>query len=133
MKGVQPEISGMLVNVALHDEKDVSEYERTRRELIRVLKRVGGYEAAADDIFIDQIARNAIYARKVEFFLDAATANEHTYAAVTDTKLKLSKIVEKAMRELALSRRDRLGSRSQANIMTELREALLRGLRNAGQ
>jgi hypothetical protein len=52
---------------------------------------------------------------------------------VTDTKLKLSKIVEKAMRELALSRRDRLSNQSQAGIMTELREALLRGLKNAGQ
>jgi hypothetical protein len=133
MKRVHPEISDVLVNVALLTEEDMSEYDRIRRELIKVLERLGGYEAAADDIFVDQIARNAIYSRKVEFFLDTPTANEHTYAAVTDTKLKLSKIVEKAMQQLALSRRDRLSNQSQANIMTELREALLRGLKNAGQ
>jgi hypothetical protein len=132
MKRAQPEISDMLVNVALL-EKDTTEYDHIRRELIKVLERLGGYEPAADDIFVDQIARNAIYSRRIEFFLDAPTANEHTYAAVTDTKLKLSKIVEKAMQQLALSRRDRLGNRNQANIMTELREALLRGLKNAGQ
>jgi hypothetical protein len=132
MKRVQPDISCLLVKVALL-EKDTPEYDQIRRELIKVLERLGGYEAAADDIFVDQIARNAIYSRKVEFFLDASTANEHTYAAVTDTKLKLSKIVEKAMQELALTRRDRLGNRNQASIMTELREALLRGLKNAGQ
>jgi hypothetical protein len=133
MKRVHPEISDVPVKVALLDEKDVSEYDRIRRELIKVLERLGGYESAADDIFVDQIARNAIYSRKVEFFLDAPTANEHTYAAVTDTKLKLSKIVEKSMQQLALSRRDRLSNQNQANIMTELREALLRGLKNAGQ
>jgi hypothetical protein len=133
MKRVQSEISEMPVKAALLDEKDVAEYDRIRRELIKVLERLGGYEPAADDLLVDQIARNAIYSRKVEFFLDAPTANEHTYTAVTDAKLKLSKIVEKAMRELALSRRDRLSNQSQAGIMTELREALLRGLRNAGQ
>jgi hypothetical protein len=133
MKRVQSEIPEMPVKVALLDEKDVLEYDRIRRELIKVLERLGGYEPAADDLFVDQIARNAIYSRKVEFFLDAPTANEHTYAAVTDTKLKLSKIVEKAMQQLALSRRDRMGNQNQANIMTELREALLRGLKNAGQ
>jgi hypothetical protein len=132
MKRAEQDFSCVPVRVALL-EKDTPEYDQIRRELIKVLQRLGGYEPAADDIFVDQIARNAIYSRKVEFFLDAATANEHTYAAVTDTKLKLSKIVEKAMRELALSRRDRLGNRNQANIMTELREALLRGLKNAGQ
>jgi hypothetical protein len=132
MKRAKPDFSRVLVNVALL-EKDTPEYDHIRRELIKVLERLGGYEAASDDIFVDQIARNAIYSKKVEFFMDAATANEHTYAAVTDTKLKLSKIVENAMRELAISRRDRLGNRNQANIMTELREALLRGLRNAGQ
>lgn len=132
MKRARPEISGVPVKVALL-EKDTPEYDKIRRELIRVLERLGGYEPAADDIFVDQIARNAIYSRKIEFFLDAPTANEHTYAAVTDTKLKLSKIVEKAMQQLALSRRDRLSNQSQANVMTELREALLRGLKNAGQ
>jgi hypothetical protein len=132
MKRAEQDFSCVPVRVALL-EKDTPEYDQIRRELIKVLQRLGGYEPAADDIFVDQIARNAIYSRKVEFFLDAATANEHTYAAVTDTKLKLSKIVENAMQQLALSRRDRLGNRNQANVMTELREALLRGLKNAGQ
>jgi hypothetical protein len=132
VKRAEPDFSSMIVEAAIL-EKDTPEYRQIRRALIKVLERLGGYEPAADDIFIDEIARNTIYARNVELFLDAPTANEHTYAAVTDTKLKLAKIVENAMRELALSRRDRLGNRNQASMMTELREALLRGLKNAGQ
>jgi hypothetical protein len=132
MKRAEPDFPSMIVEVAML-EKDRPEYVQIRRELIKVLERLGGYEPAADDIFVDEIARTAMYARKVEFFLDAPTANEHTYAAVTDTKLKLSKIVENSMRELALTRRYRLDNRKQVSIVTELREALLRGLKNAGQ
>jgi hypothetical protein len=132
MKRAEPDFPSMIVEVAML-EKDRPEYVQIRRELIKVLDRLGGYEPAADDIFVDEIARTAMYARKVEFFLDAPTANEHTYAAVTDTKLKLSKIVENSMRELALTRRYRLDNRKQVSIVTELREALLRGLKNAGQ
>jgi hypothetical protein len=59
--------------------------------------------------------------RKIETFLNS------------DSKVKLEKIIENAIRELAISRRDRLTSQTQANLMTELREAVLRGLGNAGE
>jgi copper chaperone CopZ len=114
-------------------EKDAAEYQRTKDELVKVLERLGGYEPAADDIYIDQIARIAIYAKKVEIFLDSGTANVETYSRVTDTKLKFSKIIDSAMRQLALTRRDRLGKESEASLMKELREAMLRGLNPAEQ
>lgn len=115
----------------LLSEKDVAEYERTRKELVKVLEKMGGYEPAVDDIHIDQIARIAIYAKRVEIFLDSNTANEDTYFRVTDTKLKLSKIIDNAMHQLALSRRDRMGKQTEASLMIELREAMLRGLKAA--
>lgn len=124
---------GPVVKQALLTEKDAAEYERTRSELVKALEKMGGYEPAADDIQIDQIARTAIYAKKVENFLDSETANEDTYSRVTDTKLKQSKIIENAMRQLSLARRDRLGKQTEADVMRKLREAVLRGIKPAEQ
>jgi hypothetical protein len=103
-----------------------------RRELVETVEKLGGYEPAVDDIHIDMIVSHLIYLRKIEAFLNAETATEYTYASVADSKVKLEKIIENAIRELAISRRDRLTSQTQANLMTELREAMLRGLRDAG-
>jgi hypothetical protein len=114
-------------------EKDEPEYDRIRQELIKVLDKVGGYEPATDDLLIDQIARSAIYFRNSEVFLDSETATDYTYARVADTKLKFAKIIESAMHQLAISRRDRMGSQTQAGLMNELREAMMRGLKNAGK
>jgi hypothetical protein len=113
--------------------EDAAEYSRMRRELVETVEKLGGYEPAVDDIHIDMIVRHVIYLRRIEAFLNAETATEHTYASVADSKAKLGKIIENAIRELAISRRDRLTSRTQASLMTELREAMLRGLRGAGE
>ena len=112
--------------------EDAAEYSRMRRELVETVEKLGGYEPAVDDIHIDMIVRHLIYLRKIEAFLNTETATEYTYASVADSKVKLEKIIENAIRELAISRRDRLTTQTQANLMAELREAMLRGLsRNA--
>jgi hypothetical protein len=113
--------------------QDAAEYSRMRRELVETVEKLGGYEPAVDDIHIDIIVRHLIYLRKIEAFLNSETATEYTYASVADSKAKLEKIIENAIRELAISRRDRLTSQTQTTLMAELREAMLRGLsRNAG-
>jgi hypothetical protein len=104
-----------------------------KRDLIATLQRLGGYEAAVDDIQIDMIVRHVIYSRRIEAFLNSPTATEHTYASVADSKAKLSKMIENALRQLAISRRDRLTTQTQTILMTELREAMLRGLSIAGE
>jgi hypothetical protein len=113
--------------------EDAAEYSRMRRELVETVEKLGGYEPAVDDIHIDIIVRHLIYLRKIEAFLNSETATEYTYASVADSKVKLEKIIENAIRELAISRRDRLTSQTQTTLMAELREAMLRGLRNAGE
>ena len=114
--------------------QEAAEYSRMRRELVETVEKLGGYEPAVDDIHIDMIVRHLIYLRKIEAFLNMETATEYTYASVADSKVKLEKIIENAIRELAISRRDRLTSQTQTALMTELREAMLRGLsRNAGE
>ena len=118
---------GPVVKMEKLQRKDAAEYERIRSELVEVLEKMGGYEPAVDNIHIDQIARTAIYATKVEVFLDSAQATANTYSRVTDTKLKLSKIIDNAMRQLALARRDRMGKQTESSLMNELREAMLRG------
>jgi hypothetical protein len=122
-----------VMKVEMLRRDDVSEYERIRSELVNVLERMGGYEPAVDNIHIDEIARTAIDARKVEVFLDSAHATANTYSRVTDTKLKLSKIIDNAMHQLALARRDRIGRQTESSLMNELRKAMLRGLGSAEQ
>ncbi len=112
--------------VALITEKDVPEYERMKNELVKVLQKLGGYEPAVDDIHIDLIAGAAIYAKRAEIFLDSGTANEDTYSSITDTKLKLAKIIDNATRELALSRRDRLGKQTEGSLKTKMKEEFLK-------
>lgn len=100
-----------------------------KRELAEVLKRLGGYEPAVDDIYIDQIARAAVYSKRIEIFLDSDTATEYTHSRVTDSQLKLSKTIDNSIHELALSRRDRMGRQTEASLMNELKEAMLRALK----
>ncbi len=105
-------------------KKDVPEYERTKNALVKVLEKAGGYEPAIDDILIDQIARSAIQAKNLEVFLDSKRSTVDTYSVVADSKLKLMKIIENLTRELALSRRDRLGKQTQSDIMEQISVAI---------
>lgn len=119
--------------VELLTVKDMPEYERVTQQLTEVLKKLGGYEPTVDGIYVDQIARAAIYAKRIEVFLDSDSATEHTYSKVTDSKIKLSKTIESAMHQLALSRRDRIGNQTEGGLKKELLEALERGLETAEQ
>jgi hypothetical protein len=115
-------------------EKDAAEYERIRSGIINVLETMGGYEPAIDDLPIEQIARTTIYLRKIESFVDAPQATSDTYSSVTDSKLKMAKMIENAIRQLALGRRDRLGRQAQSSLENELKEATLRAVKkNAEQ
>jgi hypothetical protein len=116
--------STVVVKQELLTKKDASEYQRTKNALIKVLLKMGGYEPAIDDILIDQIARTAIQAKNLEVFLDSKQSTVNTYSVVADSKLKLIKIIENLTRELALSRRDRLGKQTQSTIIEQIRQAL---------
>jgi hypothetical protein len=105
---------------------DVAEYERIRKAIIAALQKHGVYEPDIDELLICEIASDVIYFKKAENFLDSETASEYTFSRVVDAKLKLQKAVEAALRELALSRRDRLNQRGQSDFSKELREAILK-------
>lgn len=117
---------GRIIKIPLLTEKDAAEYERIRNEMIKVLEKMGGYEPAIDDLHIDQIARTAIYLKKIESFVDSPLATSDTYSRVTDSKLKMAKMIENAIRQLALSRRDRLEKQTQSSFENELKEVTLR-------
>lgn len=107
---------------------DALEYFRIRNGLIEVLERVGGYEPAIDNIHIDTIARNIIFQRKADTFLTSDKANEYTFVSVADAKVKFAKIIDNALNHLAISRRNRFDNRTEASLMTELKEIVMRGL-----
>lgn len=117
--------AGWLVRIATSDS-DQPEFERLRKGIIEVLNKFGGYLPAIDDILVEQIASCTIYWKNAEVFLDAQTATEHTYARIADTKMKFQKMIEAAMRELALSRRDRLSQQGQTEFTSQLRGAILK-------
>jgi len=105
---------------------DVEEYDRIRNAVIAVLKKRGLYEPDIDELIICEIASNVIYSRKVEAFLDADSATEYTYSRMIDAKLKLEKAIEAELRELALSRRERLDQQGQGEFWSQLRETILK-------
>lgn len=117
--------AGWLVRIATSDH-DQPEFERLRKGIIQVLNKFGGYVPAVDDILVDQIASCTIYWKNAEVFLDAETATEHTYTRIADTKMKFQKMIETAMRALALSRRDRLSQQGQTEFTSQLKEAILK-------
>jgi len=108
-------------------EKDRPEYERLREGIIKVLKRFGGFEPEIDELLVDEIASSIIYWRNCEKFLDSDSATEYTYVRMADAKAKYWKMVNDGLRELALTRRDRLNKKDEADFMKQLREALLKG------
>lgn len=114
-------------------EKDLAEYERTRSEIIKVLEKMGGYEPAIDDIYVAQIATTVIYLKRIELFVDSDLATEDTYSSVTDSKLKMGKIIQNAISQLALSRSDRIGNQTQASLQNQLREELERAVMKNGE
>lgn len=124
---------GWVFKEELITEKDAPEYERMKSGLVKVLNRLGGYEPAVDDIHVDEIARHVIYMNRVELYLDSGNATEETYTVVADSKLKFMKMINDAIRELALSRRDRLGKRIESSLEKELRESFLRVMKLRGK
>jgi len=110
--------------------KDVGEYERTCAAIIKVLEKLGGYEPAIDDIHVTVIARITIYLKRIESFVDSAQATEDTYSSVTDSQLKMAKMIQNAITQLALNRSDRIRNQTQAGLESELREKLEWVLKN---
>ena len=119
----KPEDSEGGIRIATSDA-DKPEYERLKNGIIKLLEKFGGYEPALDDILVEQIASSTIYWKKMEQFLDAASATEYTYVRIADSKVKWQKTIETAMRELALSRRDRLNQQGQTDLTRLLAESI---------
>lgn len=104
--------------------KETAEYDRIRGGIIKVLEKHGAYEPAVDDIYVDQMATDAIYSKKLDAFLDSDTATEHTYARVIDSKVKLAKTIQNAAASLAISRRERLNNQIRTSLTAELERAI---------
>jgi hypothetical protein len=106
--------------------EDIPEIERTAKGIIKVLKKFGGYEPEVDDVWVYRIANCVFYMKKAEYFLDAPTATEHTYASITDIQTKQQAMIQHAMEQLALSRRERLKRQVETDFVRRLREEIER-------
>jgi hypothetical protein len=116
--------------VPLITEKDAKEYETVKAALIRELKKLGSYEPEVDDLEIEAIARATIYMRNLEKLLDSENANEETYSRVTDSQAKLRKIIDTALQELAVTRKERITTQAGKAGEEELARLILEALKN---
>jgi hypothetical protein len=130
LKENNPTTKRTVHKVPLITETDAKEYEAIKARLIAELKKLGSYEPEVDDLQVDEIARATIQMRNTEKLLDTGTANGETYSRVTDSETKLRKIVEAALRELAITRRERMASKAQTAEQEELVKRILEELKN---
>lgn len=111
------------VHIAARVE-DIPEIERVAKDIIKILRKFGRYEPEVDDIWVYRIANATFYLKKTECFLDAPTATEHTYSRITEIQTKQQAMIEHAMEQLALSRRDRIETQGEADFKRKLREEI---------
>ncbi len=116
--------------VPLITEKDANEYEAIKAGLVSELKKLGSYEPEVDDLEVDAIARATIYMRNLEKLLDSEKANPETYSRVTDSQAKLRKIIETALHELAVTRKERITTQAGKMGEEELAKLILEALKN---
>lgn len=126
----EPVQSKTVYKIPLITEKDAKEYEAIKAGLISELKKLGSYEPEIDDLHIDAIARATIHLRNTEKLLDSKKANEETYSRVTDAQAKLRKIIESALHELAVTRRERIATQAGKAGEEELAKLILEALKN---
>lgn len=110
--------------------KDAKEYEAIKTGLIAKLKKMGSYEPEIDDLHIEAIAKATVYLRHTEALLDSEKAGAQTYSRVTDAQAKLRKMIENALHELAVTRRERILSETGKATQNEFTKTLLEALKN---
>ncbi|HKM77111.1 MAG TPA: hypothetical protein VJZ32_11910 [Candidatus Bathyarchaeia archaeon] len=118
-------------NPAPSVENDALECSRIRNELCGLLKKMGGYEPAVDDFYVDQIAESRIALKKAGIFLKSQTATEFTFTRVTDVKAKFTKIIGDAYDRLGISRRSRLADRDKTEAVAVVKNSMLEAMRIA--
>ena len=117
----QPADMPVRVPAAVDDNPEV---KRTAEGIIKVLKKSGRYEPEVDNIWVYRIAHCNHALKKIGFFLQTPTASEHTIVRMTDAQAKQQAMIEHAMEQLSLSRRDRLEEHGDADLKRRLREAI---------
>ena len=112
--------------------EEIAIEDRIRKNLTDALKKSGDYFPEIDDLLIDRIAKTEIRLKKIDSIADS-NSTITTYTRIVDMETKLDKIIQNATHQLAISRRDRLANRAQANFVVELKEALLEAIKNGEQ
>lgn len=128
--GTQREPKRPVYKVPLITEKDANECETIKNGLMKELKKLGAYEPEVDDLQIEAVARATIYMRNLERLLDSEKASMEAYSRATDAQAKLRKIIESALHELALTRRERIAVQAGKAGEEELAKRILEALKN---
>jgi len=126
----EPTANRTVHKTPLITEKDAKEYESIKTGLIAKLKKLGSYEPEIDDLHIEAIAKATVYMRHSETLLDSEKAGAETYSRVTDAQAKMRKMIENALHELAVTRRERILSETDKATQNEFTKVLLEALKN---
>jgi len=106
----------------LLSKEDKPVYDQIYSQMIAYLKSRGDYDPAVDNVFVDIIARAVIRIRKLDDMADIASAEK--MPSFVDAIQKTYKVFDEAIEGLAASRKERLRTKDQWAMESELREAM---------
>lgn len=98
-------------------------------KLVSALKRLEGYDLDLDLPLIEEVARSAAFIKLGETFLCKKNCSPETYSSISDGMAKHASRMRQAMKELAVTRAERLLNQSATAFAAELKEAVDRVIR----
>jgi hypothetical protein len=97
--------------------------------LVSALKRLEGYNPDLDLPLIEEVARSAAFIKRGETYLNRKNCSPETYAGISDGMAKHASRMRQAMKELAVTRAERMRCQSATAFAAELKAAVDRVIR----
>jgi hypothetical protein len=98
--------------------------QRVIDKLAAALKRLEGYDPDFDLPLIEEVAHSAAFVKLGEAYLRREDCTPETYASISDGMAKHASRMRQAMKELAVTRTERMRHQSATAFVAELKEAV---------
>lgn len=98
-------------------------------KLVSALKRLEGYDPDLDLPLIEEVARSAAFIKRGEAYLNRKDCSPETYSSISDGMAKHASRMRQAMKDLAVTRAERMRYRSATAFVAEFKEAVDRVIR----
>lgn len=112
-----------LVKVPRLLTKDRSRYDELFGEVVGEVRRFGRY-SRFDNLVIDRMVRAVIYSERAEAIIDSNPDDSRVLSAMTDVLTKQNVIIRDCIKQLAMSRRDRISKETVQEMEVSLQQLL---------